>query len=155
MQESSFYRFCISACIFMILISLCMNFVILLGVFNTNTPSPILNQTTANVTKIAGGDFISIITDNFVSLLFAEGIGAVSIGVIILLFASKTGSWNVVAAYLFGAVFWISWGNSITFMLNIGNYFSSAAMMALYLILTVVMTFIFVGAILGLLGGTE
>ena len=154
MQEDSFFKFCISACIFMILISLCLNFVILLNVFPTNTPSPIINQTTGNITKIASGNFVSIITDNFLGLLTAEIAGTAAIGALVLLYATRTGSWSVVAAYLFGAVFWVSWGNNIV-ILGFGNYFGGAAMGALLGIITVVMAFIFVGAIIGILGGKE
>jgi len=109
MQEGGFYKFCVSACIFMILVSLSMNFISILNVFGSNMPSPILNQSIqANANITAGGDILSMLGTNLVNL-FIEGTLATGGLIIVVALAGRTGSWNIVAAYLFGLIFWASW----------------------------------------------
>ena len=153
MQENSTYKFCMSACIFMILVSLSMNLVSILNVFGTNTPSPIINQTTSNATTVAGGDILSLLGTNIIGI-FTGGILAVGGLILVVALAGRTGSWNIVAAYLFGLVFWASWLANIT-VFKQGEFFSSPVMASVYLMITVVMVFIFAGATIGILGGTE
>jgi len=142
-----------SACIFMILISLSMNLVSILNVFGTNTPSPIINQTTSDVTTVAGGDILSLLGTNIIGI-FTGGILAVGGLILVVALAGRTGSWNIVAAYLFGLVFWASWLSNLS-LFSYGGFFGSAVMAAIYLMITVVMVFIFAGATIGILGGTE
>ena len=142
-----------SACIFMILISLSMNLVSILNVFGTNTPSPIINQTTSDVTTVAGGDILSLLGTNIIGI-FTGGILAAGGLILVVALAGRTGSWNIVAAYLFGLVFWASWLANIT-VFKQGEFFSSPVMASVYLMITVVMVFIFAGATIGILGGTE
>ena len=154
MQESSYTKFCMSACIFMIIITLVMNFVFILGVFDSHTPSPILNQSIEDVTKVAGGDVLSMLGTNIIGL-FTGAILASGGLILVVALAGRTGSWNILSAYLFGLVFWGSWGTNIAFINSYGDFFAAPAMGALYLIITVVMIFIFAGATIGILGGTE
>lgn len=154
MQESGYTKFCMSACIFMIIVSLCMNFVFILNVYGTNVPSPVSNQTMADVTKVAGGDVLSMLGTNIVGL-FTVALLASGGLILVVALAGRTGSWNIVAAYLFGLVFWGSWGTNIAYINSFGDFFSGEAMAALYLIITVVMVFIFAGATIGILGGSE
>ena len=154
MLENSTTKFCMSACIFMIILSLSMNVVAIMNIFPTAAPSPVINQSMENVTKIAGGDIFTIIGDNIGTLLSAGILGAAGL-VLAVMFATRTGSWNIVAVYLFGSIFWGSWLANLP-MFSYGGYFSSApALSAIYLLITVVMVFLFAGAAIGMLGGNE
>ena len=153
MQEGGFYRFCISACIFMILIGMAINVVLMMNIFPTHMESPIVNQTTGNVTTIAGGDIISLFAGNVINLI-VESFAIAGGFLLALIIAMRTGSWNIVAAYLFGTVFWVSWQGSLR-LFAIGGYFDSPVMAAILLMITVVMVFIFAGATIGILGGTD
>lgn len=154
MLESSTTKFCMSACIFMIILSLSMNVVTILNVFPTSIPSPIINQSMGNVTEIAGGDIFSIIGENIGSLLSASLLGAAGL-VLSVMFATRTGSWSIVAVYLFGMIFWGSWIANLP-MFSYGGYFSSfPALSAIYLLITIVMVFLFAGAAIGMLSGGE
>lgn len=146
MQENSVTKFCMSACIFMILISLSLNFVIGLGVFGTGMPAPGTNQTNSIIENIASGDVIALMLSGTV----------VTAGLLlVVMYAGRTGSWNVVGAYLFGVVFWGSWVAN-TALFNYGGYLDIyPALSSMMLMITIVMVFIFAGATIGILGGND
>jgi len=155
MLESSTTKFCMSACIFMILISLSMNVVVILDIFPTSAPSPILNQSMINSTeKLAGGDIFSFLGLNIATIFTASFLAVAGLAVVVM-YATRTGSFNLVAVYLFGLVFWGSWTANLP-MFSYGGYFSDyPALSAIYLLITVVMVFLFAGASIGILGGSE
>ena len=154
MLESSTTKFCMSACIFMIILSLSMNVVTIMGVFPSSVPSPIINQSITNASKVSGGDIFSIIGTNIGTLLSAGFLGATGL-ILAVMFATRTGSWSIVSAYLFGMVFWGSWIANLP-MFSYGGYFASyPALSAIYLLITVVMVFLFAGAAIGILGGND
>lgn len=153
MMENSTTKFCMAACIFMILISLSINLVTAMNIFNTGLPSPIINQTVKNVTSIAGGDILSMLGTNIVGL-FTGALFAAGGLILVVALAGRTGSWNIVAVYLFGLVFWGSWGTNLS-IFAFGGYFTSTVMSAVLLMITVVMVFIFAGATIGILGGND
>ena len=153
MREDSFTKFCISACIFMILFSLSMNVVAGLHVFG-EYPTPMINETSDDATTIdIGGNpfnLESVMGGNIGLLLTGAGIGLVLVATKCLI----SGSYVLLAAYLFSIIFWGSWGSNVSILLSSG-YFSSGTMLSIFGIITGVMVIIFLGAIIGILGGND
>jgi hypothetical protein len=155
MMENSATKFCMAACIFMIILSLSMNIVTIMGVFPTDVPSPVINQSTVNATqKLAGGDIFSFLGLNIATILSTAFLSVAGFALVVA-YATRTGSFNLVAVYLFGLVFWGSWFANLS-LFNYGGYFNDyPVMQSIYLLITVVMVFIFAGAAIGILGGNE
>lgn len=151
-SEDSFYKLCINVCVFMIFVDMAITVVGLLGVFPATIQNNYVNAT-ETAKKYAGSGLENFISGNFAGLLIG---GAATIGGLFIAvgFASRTGSWNVVAALLFGAFFWGSFTSSMS-TLSYGGFFDSVSMLALLAMITVGMMFMFAGAIIGLFGGKE
>lgn len=156
MQEGSFYKFCISACIFMVLISLSINFVVALGIFPSSVPSPILNTSMVNATEqlVGSGDIFSFLGVN-ISTIFSAGLLAIAGLAIVVYYAVRTGSFNLIAVYLFGMIFFGSWLSNVSIFNHFGTFDSFPVLWGLYLMITVGMIFIFAGATIGILGGND
>jgi len=148
---NTFNSFCIAACLFMIFIGMSMGFIGLTGAFPTGVSTGFhegdtlgqVSNLTGNVTGSAGHmDFWSIWG-------IATGIGASGVFVAAIL----TKSTNMIAIGLFGTFFWGSWGSLIG-ILYMFDFLTSGAGLMLVTMITVGMTFIFVGAIIGMLSGS-
>jgi hypothetical protein len=157
MMENSITKFCISASIFLILISLSMNFVLALGVFPTEMSSPVIDQSLVNATgeMVGSGDIFSFLGISIASI-FSVTVSLEVVGLAgVVWYAVRTGSFNLVAVYLFGMIFWDSWFGNLT-LLGFNNYITDYPVIAsLMLMITVVMVFIFAGATIGILGGND
>ena len=130
----------------MILFSLGTSFVVGLDIFHTNVQSTGIDSTIeARAKAIAAGD---------ISAIAALGIFSVAGLIIVLGYAYRTGSWNIVGAYLFGVLFWGSWGSTLS-VLSLGGFFNNSYLTSFLLLITVAMTFIFAGAVIGILGGKD
>ena len=157
MMENTITKFCISASIFMILISLAMNFVIGLNVFDTSLPSPVIDDSMVNATEqlVGSGDIFGFLGINISTLFSVTAVIGASGLILVVWYAVRTGSFNLVAVYLFGMIFWGSWFTNLS-MLNYNNYMTDyPAVTALLAMITVAMVFIFAGATIGILGGND
>lgn len=150
---NTFTSFCIAACMFMCFVGMASAFIGVLGVFPTtismtpsgNSSSGIFSNLTGNVTSSAGESI------NFDSIwLIATG-GIAATGAFI--FGILTKSTNMVAVWLFGTVFWSAWGHLAVIISGVGILDSEAGII-LISIITVGMTIIFVGAVIGMLSGS-
>jgi hypothetical protein len=154
MIEKGLYSFCVSACIFMLILSLSINFVNIVNVFGSNASSSSINHTIANATETAvnGFDIIAFITNPLFLLSSALLIP-------IIMLAGRIGNFNIVGVYLFSVIFWGSWlSTSSVFSYGgteAGNWFSNPVMGSIYILVSAVMVFIFSGAAIGMLMGTE
>ena len=156
MLESSTTKFCMSACIFIMLISLSMNLVVGLNVFGTMAPSPLLNGSTTDMTTINSQgktyNLTSILSNNLISILTLSG--STALFVLILINCIRTGSYSILAPVLFTLIFWNSWIINFSFFLS-SPYFNNLTMIGIYSILSFVMVFLFLGAVIGMIGGND
>jgi|WetSurMetagenome_2_1015567.scaffolds.fasta_scaffold462384_2 hypothetical protein len=150
MQENSFYKFCISACLFMIFISLAINLVSLTGAF----PVHISGVSGGNSTDLAKNvtsstsDVLSIFTGNISSLIL---IGLAGSGLAVAIAAAiKSSNWNIVSVYIFTTVFWGSWGKCLV-LFHFGGFYDIPMVAMIVSILTLGMLLCFGGAVIGLL----
>jgi len=159
MNESSFFRFCIMACIFMIIMNFCISFMGLIDVFNVPAGAfqsiNVTGNPNATAEQIAGKTFFTFLVsgENLVQNIVGSLLAIAGLGVIIAL-CTRTGSWSLLAVYLFGLVFWSSWIFTMQ-LFGFMNYFSSTIMAALVGLLTLIMIFVFAGASLGIYKGSE
>ena len=150
MQESSFYKFCIGACIFIIFFSLSINFLSIISIFPLDTPgfqgnyTEGLNKTVANSNLILGIFTGDTLLFTITGLLVGTGL----IGAIALAISSK--NWNIVSVYIFITVFWGSWISNLGIFTN-NSFYDYPAVKALIVIITIGMMVLFIGAIAGLL----
>lgn len=155
MREDSLTKFCISACVFMVFISLSMNFVVGLGVFDTKVPENMINQnyedaTTVgefDITSLLGGSLINTLSNplGIIALLGLAGLAAASL---------ISGNYTAVGVYLFSFIFWLSWKTNFDMLSTLG-YLDSTSVMSIFLIISVAMAFIFAAAVVGMLGGND
>ena len=150
-SSTSFKTFCISACIFIILINLSINIVLGLQIFPTMKE---LNPG-ENIVNVSGVT-IEIVSGNLLSLLYA---GETALGTILsvgaVLYGFKTGNWNILAVAIFATVFWSLWINNIALITSAASAYSFGVFFGVYGLLTVPMFLIFAGAVISILGGTE
>ena len=148
-SSTSFKTFCISASIFIILINLSINLVIGLGIFPSMMTEPVQNTSVSNVT----GNATQVASGDFFSYLFSLELGLGSIiGLGVSVWAARSGSWNVAAATIFSVIFWSAWINNL-FIIEYAS--DLVAVGGIYGLLTVPMIFIYAGATIGILGGSE
>ena len=150
---NTFNSICIAGCIFMTFISMSIGFIDLSGAFGTTTPGTLningdsmgtVENLSQNITGTAGNM-------NWGSVwLLATGITA--LGVIGL--ALLTGTTNMIGVYLFGTFFWSSWINVVN-IIRLGGLLDFPAGVALITMITVGMTFMFIGAVIGMLSGAQ
>lgn len=152
MREGSMYSFCVSATIFMIIVSLSINFISALGIFGLSPiVSPITNETTGGVTdQLSNGALSDLFSGNIIGLVVGAIIAVIGAILLILITQSIT----LVGVYLFGVVFWTAWGNCL-WIFNINGIYGYPGVAQLFLIITVAMVFIFAGAVIGLISGGE
>ena len=158
MNESSFFRFCIMACVFMIIMNFCISFMGLINVFNVPAPFQSINVSAdpnATAELITGQSFFSFLVtgQNLLGTIAGSILALAGLGLVIAL-CTRTGSWSLMAVYLFMIVFWASWMSTLQ-LFNYNGYFSSSVMTALTGLLTLIMIFLFAGASLGIYRGSE
>lgn len=150
---NTFSSLCIGACVFMIFIGMSMGFIGAINAFPTSMTSPIdtssgdmdiLENLTGNITGTTG------------TLTFGEmwGIatGAITVGAIVL--SILTGTTNMIGIWLFGSFFWSSWVSLIG-ILYMFAFLTTGAGLILVTMITVGMSIMFVGAVIGMLSGTH
>lgn len=152
MESKDFYSFCIAATMFMLFCNISITVVAMTGVFPIETPAPYENAT-ANETIVEqlGSDFMSFLTGNWLGFIVEIGLGAVGLGAVIF-YAITSGSWNVVAAYLFGVFFWGCYQSNLVF-LSYGGWLATPLIAVVVTMLTIGMAIMFGGAVIGLFGG--
>ena len=158
MNENSFFRFCIMACIFMILVNFSISFMGLINVFDVPSPPQTINVTgdpSATAEEIAGQTFFSFLVSggNILDTIIGSLFALVGLAAIIAL-CTRTGSWSLLAVYFFSLVFWGSWIFTLR-IFEFTGYFSSAVMTALISMVSLVMIFVFAGASIGIYRGSE
>lgn len=130
-----------------------MGFIGAINAFPTSMTSPIdtssgdmdiLENLTGNITGTTG------------TLTFGEmwGIatGAITVGAIVL--SILTGTTNMIGIWLFGSFFWSSWVSLIG-ILYMFAFLTTGAGLILVTMITVGMSIMFVGAVIGMLSGTH
>jgi hypothetical protein len=155
--SESTVKFCISACVFVILINLSMNLVMGLNIFGTMAPSPFLNATnTSSITTIKSGgktiDLESILTNNLLSVLTTSVSTALFLALAVRCYVAN--DYRILGPALFTLVFWNTWLMNISFFAASG-YFSTGVMLIVFGMFTVPMILIFLGAVSGMLTGSE
>lgn len=145
----TFFQICVIITLMLVVFTLCVNFVDGLGIFPVNVPAGFqvgsgTNSSFSNLTDVR--DPVTGLSGGMDALwkvcLTLSGIGAVVLG---LFFHSTI----PLAIYLFGAVFWTSYIRSFS-VLSLNNYLPESFI----LIGTVLMMFVFAGAIIGMFGGS-
>ena len=146
---NTFYQFCVSACVFLLFITMSINFVNMLNVFpstleggfvtGNTTASTYENLTATNSTSyMSMGDIWTIV-----------GVGALIGGIAL---AILTQSVTIIGAYLFGLIFWSSYLNVVG-ILFIGGAITGALVILMSMV-TIGMVLLFAGAIIGMFTGS-
>ena len=149
MMDNSLTRFCIAACVFTLLISLSMNLVVGIHAFGDMAPSPLLNGT-SDAAKTKLNAIEGILSGNIEVIL---GLG----GILTLLAIAgciASGNYSIIGPVIFIYVFWGSWGLNLS-LFDSSGYFSSGTMLDVYHMITLGMSLLFVGALIGLFGGND
>ena len=147
MDQRSFYGFSIAACIFLILINLCINLVAMLGVFPIGVPLPVnTSDPSTAAQQVTGFDIFSLL-DN------PEGMFLGTVAGLILISASLVSLWAKsgvpVVAALFGIIFWGSWGINYA-VFSYGGFLNYPVINFLFIILFVIMVIIFTSALMSI-----
>lgn len=151
---NTFSSLCIGACIFMIFIGFSFGFIDAMGAFPTGKTSPfnpssdtstgMLTNLTGNVSGTPG----SISWSMFWGA--ATGVTLLAAGV----FSVLTGTTNMLGVYLFGTFFWSSWASLVGILYQF-DFLTSSAGLILLTMITVGMGVMFVGAVIGMLSGSQ
>jgi len=154
---NTFTSFCIGACIFMCFVGMAGTLVNVIGCFpatvNTGenlhgTGGSIFNNLTQNISSTSDDPFHF---DN----LWLIGTGIAAGGSIAVAMSILTGTTTFIGIWLFGSVFWSGWINLLT-ILNTNSYMTGNAAGVIILgMLTLGMMVMFVGAIIGMFGGSQ
>jgi hypothetical protein len=144
---NTFSGFCIAACIFLIFIGMGTGVVSTLdqGSFHVFSASPDIN--TSEAQKPTQTNYFDLY-----NVLIAYG-AAIAITSIL---SYLTGTSNLIVVWIFGGVFWASWGSLLPVFYT-GGFMNTSTGLAIVGMLTFGMTVMFIGAIIGLLspGGTS
>ena len=144
---NTFNSFCIAACIFMIFISMSIGFINLSGAFPTNMATNPNTKNITNMTNAVAGEPMKF----DMGTIWLVGTGAsIGIAVVVGILMKST---NLLGVFLFGSIFWSSWLNIIGVAYT-GGFLSNQGGVALLGMITVGMTFMFIGAIIGMLSGS-
>jgi len=158
MDEKSMYHFCISACIFLIIIGLTMNLVSTLGVFDIELPATDSGNITSVNSSTGKIKLSSLMTGTSILDMLnpanATGFLALIGGLIVGGICIASGNYSPLAVYLFSIFFWASWSSNIIFLSSIG-FLDSPTMISVMTIIVGVMTCLFFGAIIGIWRGTD
>jgi hypothetical protein len=149
MQEDSFYKFCISGCLFLIFVNISITFVGLLAVFPATVPLGNTDNTSNMTEEFLPSGVLDFISGNMFGFLMEGGLILVGLAAIV-----ATRNWNAVAAYLVGAFFWTSYQSSIM-VLSYGGFFDTLAMQVFVGMISIGMLVMFLGAMIGMIGGKE
>ena len=150
---NTFNSLCIGACVFMIFLGFSFGFIDAMGAFPSGPTSPfnanenqldIVKNLTSNVSGTTGqmswGEMWGITTGALTGLVI---VGAI-----------LTGTTNMIGVYLFGTFFWASWASLIGILYTF-DFLSSGAGLILVTMITVGMSIMFVGAVIGMLSGAQ
>ena len=148
MRLNTFYQICIYITIAGILFTLSVNFVSGLGVFEYTGESGI--QTGENVnSSVAAFTTSNDYQDGFVmDNLWAVVLAGIAGGLVV---AWLTHSTSVIGVYIFAFVFWSSYTNIVSMLYN-NNFLGE--LWGFIVIGTVGITFVFIGAVAGMLSGS-
>lgn len=148
MNLNTLYQTCVYFCICMTIFTVSLSFVNGLGVFDVSVeggfiPGSSSEETFKDLTNISDEQGESGGMDVlWAGILTASGLGG-------LFVAWITRSTTILGVYVFSAVFWVSYINSMS-ILNIGGYLP----LGFIAIGTTAMLFIWAGAIAGMLSGS-
>ena len=155
MNLSTFYQTSIYICLCVIAVNLSFAFITGLGVFGTTayegmeigdtTAEIVEDYTGLNATTEGGNEY----TGMDALWVIAAGSAIGGIAGFFLSWATKTSVFMAIG--LFSGVFWSSYLNSLS-VINAGGYLDS--ILGFILIGTVLMVFVFAGAVIGMLGGS-
>lgn len=139
----------------MIFINLSMNIVVGLGIFETKVPENMIDQNFEEATTVGNFSVTSLLGGSLVSTL-GNPLGILALaGLVILSTAALiSGNYTAVGVYLFSFIFWVSWKTNFDMLSTLG-YLNSAAVMTIFLAISVAMAFIFAAAVVGMLGGND
>ncbi len=149
MRENTYFQVCVYICICMIVFTMSINFVSAMGVFPTTAPvgfqtGNTTGQTFQNLTNVENETVANLgIDDLFVIILTGAALGGI-------LVAWLTHSTTILGIYVFSVVFWASYGRALAVL---GWQFLEP-ISGFIMIGTVGMSFIFAGAIAGMLSGS-
>ena len=142
-EFNTFSGFCIAACAFMIFFGMST------AIINAVAPNVFPGMAgidTANAEEKISSDYL-----NFGALIASYG---VAIGISVLL-SILTNSTNMIGVWLFGAVFWASFASlNGTLGLLLYNYLGVASV-PIFAVLWVGMVIMFIGAVIGMLSGSQ
>lgn len=150
---NTFSALCIAACVFMIFVGFSFGFVDAMGVFPVEQASPfdatddsleIVENLSQNITGTEGRMSWSTMWGIVTGAML---IGAIGISLI-------THTTNLIGVYIFGTFFWSSWINVVG-ILDTFDFLASAAGLVLLTMITVGMSIMFIGAIVGMLSGAH
>ena len=148
MRMNTFYQICIYITVVMILFTLSVNFVSAMNVFPVSTDTGIITGETTNET-MAEFTRSEEYSDGFLmDNLWAVVLTGIAGGMVVALITHST---SIIGVYIFCFTFWSSYGNVLS-MLQSNNFLSD--MWGFVMIATVGMSFIFVGAVAGMLSGS-
>jgi len=143
----SLFQICFLICMLLIIFTLIINFVVALGVFG---------DATLNTPVATEGDE----QDLFYEISgFSGGMGQVWFivtavgGILSVAAAILMRSTTPIGIYLFSEIFWTSYSKFID-TVNINNIFGGEPLGMLFLVITVGLLFIWVGALIGMLTGS-
>ena len=149
---NTFNSLCIGACIFMIFLGFSFSFIGAMGAFPASMTGP-FDETDSSLDIVE--NLSSNITGSGGSLNMGQmwliGTGATALAVVGL--AILTGTTNMIGVYLFGTFFWASWVQLIGILYTF-DFLSSGAGLILVTMITVGMTIMFIGAVIGMLSGS-
>jgi hypothetical protein len=148
---NTFNSFCIGACIFMIFLGFSFGFIDAMGSFPTSQTSPFGTDSSLDIVENLSSNITGSSGKMSWGQMWGIGTGALTIGVIGI--AILTGTTNMIGVYLFGTFFWSSWA-SLVGILYTFSFLSSGAGLILLTMITVGMSIMFVGAIIGMLSGS-
>ena len=114
----------------------------------TEDPQNITTGLTANIT----GEQINQYGNLNMGMIWAIATGGMTVGAIVL--SILTGTTNMIGAWIFGSFFWSSWLSLINILYNF-DFLDSTAGLILLGMISVGMTIMFVGAMVGMLSGAH
>jgi hypothetical protein len=148
---NTYTSFCIAGCIFFIFISMSMGFIDMSGAFpSSGTTNIQIGNTTGSVSNMTG-TVVGEAGHISIGEIWAVGTGLAIVGVVAGAILTK--STNMIGVYLFGTIFWSCWLN-VCGIMTMNGFLNFSAGLALIGMITIGMTFMFIGAIIGMLSGS-
>jgi len=148
---NTFNSFCIGACIFMIFLGFSFGFIDAMNAFPTSKTSPFGTDNSLNIVQNLSSNITGTTGGLSWGQIWGIGTGAIALGVIGMAILTRTT--NMIGVYLFGTFFWSSWA-SLVGILYTFSFLTSGAGLILVTMITVGMSVMFIGAIIGMLSGS-